>query len=316
MIQAKQRVVRPAGHGDRLTSDFTRFMQTVTVYLPYARLLLPVVGLLLGAAAVVGLFVGVERLAVNDRDAAHRAVLARAAALDRAALASGSALACLDAGAGDTVETACEKAVFRSAQSAAAAVAYMDARLKLLSEAAALARQGDGSILTALAATRRAVGIDRFGVAAQVLAIRDGCTAAKCAAFALVDDPGVLKSNLRAQVYDQYVSRYAGSWNEIAPVAKPPAVAQSAIVPPIASIAPRRSGGPLPAPIKPGEKWDFPSSASIPAVSIMGKEPRLPPGANASAQAPPEKRSKAAAKRGAPIPLGPAPAQAPPAPAR
>ncbi len=149
-----------------------------------------------------------------------------------------------------------------------------------------------------------------------MLATRDGCTAAKCAAFALVEDAGALKSNLRAEVYDQYISRYDDSWNEPAPAAKAPAVSQSPVVPPVASIAPRRSGGPLPAPIKPGEKWDFPSSASIPPVSIMGKEPRLPPGANASAQAPPEKHSKAAAKRAAPIPLGPPPAQAAPAPAR
>jgi hypothetical protein len=252
----------------------------------FARFALPVVALVVGIAAVAALLVTSWRLAHNDREAAARAVLARDAALDRAALAQGSALACLDAGAGETVETACEKNVFRSAESAAGAVAYMDARLKLLSEAARLARAGDERIMRTLAATRRAVMLDRFGIAAHVLATRDGCTPKKCAAFAWVDDAGVLKANMRAQVYDQYVSRYADSWNAAVPVPKGPAVSQAAPAPAVLGLAAAHTGK-LPDPIKPGEKWDFPSSASIPPVSIMGREPPLPPGANASAQAPP-----------------------------
>jgi len=270
----------------------------------FARIALPITGLLLVAAAVAGGMVALDRLAASDRDSARRAVLTRDAALDRAALVPGSPLACLDAGAGDAVENACEKAVFRSAQSAAVAVAYIDARLKLLSEAARLAGAGDTNIMAALASTRRAVMLDRYGIAAHVLATRDGCTPEKCSAFAWVDDASALKSNLSAQVYDQYVSRYADKWNEVAPQPKAPAVSQGPSVPPVASVV-RRSAGPLPAPIKPGEKWDFPSSASIPPVSIMGSEPRLPPGADASAQAAPEK----------PPPAGSAQAKAAPVPA-
>ena len=142
-------------------------------------------------------------------------------------------------------ETACEKAVFARRKARPPPLPIWTPVIKLLSEAAALARQGDGSILAALAATRRAVALDRYGVAAQVLATRDGCTAAKCAAFALVDDADVLKSNLQAQVYDQYVSRYAGSWNEIAPVAKPPRGGakrgRAADAPAVAAAALRRS---------------------------------------------------------------------------
>ena len=59
---------------------------------------------------------------------------------------------------------------FASAQSTAAAVAYMDARLKLLSEAARLASRGDAGAMAALAASRRAVELDRYGIAAHVLA--------------------------------------------------------------------------------------------------------------------------------------------------
>ena len=57
------------------------------------------------------------------------------------------------------------------------------------------------------AARRRAIELDRFGIAAHVLAERDGCTAERCAAFAFLTDSGVLKANMKAQAFDQYVSR-------------------------------------------------------------------------------------------------------------
>ncbi len=255
-----------------------------------ARFAIAASGLLVVAAAVAGGLVGLDRLVASDRDAARRALLARDAALNRAALAPGSALACLDSGAGEAVENACEKAVFASAQTTAAAVAYMDARLTLLSEAAGLAGRGDAGAMAALAASRRAIELDRYGIAAHVLTTRDGCTPDKCDAFAWVVDASALKANLHGQVFDQYVSRYADKWNE-APQLNAPGVSQApAGVPPVASIAP----GQMPAPIKPGENWDFPSAASIPAVSIMNKEPPLPKAAEA-AQAPPAAHAAPAA---------------------
>jgi hypothetical protein len=220
------------------------------------------------------------------------------------ALTPGSALACLDGGAGDAVENACEQKVFASAQTTAAAVAYMDARLKLL---AAAARAG---LLPLFASTRRAVALDRYGFAAHVLAIRDGCTAETCDAFALVDDASALKANLKAQVYDQYVSRHAASWNAPppAPAEKPPEV--SALPTPFARVT--ASGAtPVPA-VKPGEKWDFPSAASIPAVSIMGSEPPLPKGAEAQAQAPGQASGAPPAKPATDAKVTPAPKKPPP----
>ena len=250
-----------------------------------SRFALGLSGLVVGAAAVAGVLVALDRLAANDRHAERRALLTRDAALNRAALRPGSVLACVDAGAGETVENVCEKSVFGSAQSTAAAVAYMDARLKLLSEAAGLADRGEAGAMAALAASRRAIELDRFGIAGHVLATRDGCTPDRCDGFAWVVDASALKANLRGQVFDQYVSRYAEKWNETAPQPKAPAVSQApAALPPVASIAPA-SNGQMPAPIKPGEKWDFPSAASIPAVSIMNKEPPLPKGAEAAAPA-------------------------------
>ena len=261
---------------------------------PLARFAMAMSGLVVGAAAVAAVLVALDRLAASDRHAARRALLSRDAALNRAALTPGSALACLDAGAGEAVENACEKAVFASAQSTAAAVAYIDARLKLLSEAARLANRGDAGAMAALAASRRAVELDHYGIAAHVLQTHDGCTPDRCDAFAWVVDASALKANLRGQVFDQYVSRYADKWNEVAPQPKASAVSQApAGVPAVASIAPGFNGQ-MPAPVKPGEKWDFPSAASIPAVSIMSKEPPLPKGAETSAQAPPAARAATA----------------------
>jgi hypothetical protein len=238
----------------------------------------------LAALALAGfaVYALIDRSSVAERAAERRALLAREVELSRIALAPGSALACLDGGAGETVENVCEKTVFASAQSTAAAVAYVDARLKLLASAAAR----DRGLLALLASTRRAVALDRFGVAAHVLAIRDGCTAEKCDAFALVDDASALQANLRAQVYDQYVSRYVASWNAPppAPAEKPAAVSA---LPPPTSVARMTASGQTAVPaVKPGEHWDFPSAASIPAVSIMGAEPPLPKGAEAQVQAP------------------------------
>lgn len=241
-----------------------------------ARIVLSLTALALAGIAVYAL---IDRSSVAERAAERRALLAREVELSRIALAPGSALACLDGGAGETVENICEKTVFASAQSTAAAVAYMDSRLKLLASAAAR----DPGLLTLLASTRRAVALDRFGVAAHVLAIRDGCTAEKCDAFALVDDASALQANLRAQVYDQYVSRYVASWNAPAPAEKPPAV--SALPPPTSPVRMTASGQTAIPAVKPGEHWDFPSAASIPPVSIMGAEPPLPKGAEAQAPA-------------------------------
>jgi hypothetical protein len=251
------------------------------------RIVFSVAALALAGLAVFAL---IDRSRVAEQAAERRALLMRDAELNRVALAPGSPLACLDGGAGEAVENACEKMVFGTAQSAAAATAYMDARLRLLADAAA---ERDAGTMTLFASTRRAVALDRFGVAAHVLSIRDGCTPEKCAAFALVEDPSALKSNLSAQVYDQYVSRYVAEWNAPAkPAEKAPAV--SALpAPPPAPVASLNGQTTTPA-IKPGEHWDFPSAASIPAVSIMNSEPPLPKGAEAQAQAPGQAPGQAA----------------------
>ena len=254
------------------------------------RLLLPIVVMVLAGAAAVSIL---ARMAQDERGAERRALTQRSAELTAQALVPGSALACLDGAAGEAVENTCEKAVFAGPQSTAAAVAYMAARLTLLADGLAFARHGDADFPAALAGLRRAIELDRFGIAAHVLAVRDGCTAERCAAFALLGDADVIKSNLKAQVFNQYVSRYDVDWNKFAPTVDKLAPAPLASV--LEPTAPSKT--PL------GSKYSFPSAASIPPVSIMNAEPMLPKQAtDAQAAQPP---APPAGPENAPAPAAP-----------
>jgi hypothetical protein len=230
--------------------------------------------------------------------AERRALDARAFELASRAIMPGSALACLDAGAGDTVEASCEKALFATPESTATAVTYVAAQLALLADASNFARR-EPSYLAELTNLRRAVTNDRFGLVAHVLAARHGCTPDQCRAFALLNDAGRVSSNLAERSYEFYVVRHASGWP---PIAKPPVAAAS---PPVAAAAPPAGAVAMSAPaaaappptstrasaaippsatapgIKPpGPNVFFPSSASIPPVSIMNSEPAAAPQEN------------------------------------
>ncbi len=258
-------------------------------------MLLPIVVLALAGLAVVSIL---DRMARDERGAERRALAQRNADLTAQALAPGSALACLDGAAGEAVENACEQMVFAGPQSTAGAVAYMAARLTLLADGLAFARRGDAEFAATLAPLRRAIELDRFGIVAHVLAMRDGCTAERCAAFALLGDTSAIKANLKAQVFDQYVSRYAAGWNKPEPKSEPMAERLAPAPAPVASAPAPPARTPV------SRKYDFPSAASIPPVSIMNAEPPLPKAA-ADAQA--------AQPNGAPSVSVPVPPKRPPA---
>src|SRR5215468_5589693 len=103
-----------------------------------------------------------QQNAMRDRMAERRALDQRAAELAARAVAPGSPLACLDAVAGDAVETACEKAVFASPATVAAAVSYVTARLALLSDAIDYARRTGTGYESALATLRVSIESDRY----------------------------------------------------------------------------------------------------------------------------------------------------------
>jgi hypothetical protein len=234
-----------------------------------ARLLIPLTAIAVAAIAMIGVL---ERMATNERMAEQRALLLRHTQLSMSAVVPGSALACLDGVAGEQIETACEKAVFADAQSAASAVAYVGARLSLLSDVFAATQHGGPDLQAVLASTRRAIELDRYGIAAHVLAERDGCTAERCAAFGMFQDTGALKANLKVHAFDTYVGRYAADWGKKEPAGDKQPQAAIPVPSPVASAGPE--GLPTGHPVNP--RWDFPSAASIPPVSIMNAEPPIP----------------------------------------
>lgn len=231
--------------------------------------------LVAAGAAVVGY---VHWQAERDLAAGRRAIQLRQADLAARALAPGSPLACLNGDAGEAVEAACEKALFATPETAAAAVTYVSARLSLLADAVAT---DDGELAPTITGLRRMLELDRYGIAAHVLATRDGCNVESCPAFAWVDDPTALKANLKAGAFDAYVQRYETAWKNAAEPAKPAVAASPAPAEP-------QTASRAAAPAEPlfSSRYDFPSSDSIPAVSIMNKEPPRPPDGAPAAAAP------------------------------
>jgi hypothetical protein len=278
---------------------------------PLAGTLVRVLAVFICLAAV---WLFLDRTQSHERSAERRALDQRAADLTGRALASGSALACLDAVAGDAVETACERAVFASPEATAAAVSYVSARLALLADSADFARHSDGNYEGALTTLRLALETDRFGIVAHVLSVRDSCTPLLCDSYALLHDAGRVQANLRERVFSRYVERYAADW---AARAQKPGLPVAEGVGNIVTGSTPAAPAPVATPLS--ARYDFPSAASIPPVSIMNPEPGMPPDIKAETKpeakpAPtPPRRPQQAATRPAPKPAAPAPHQTAPA---
>ena len=211
-------------------------------------------------------------------------------------------LSCIDELAGDVVLAACEKALFGSAESVAAAVAYAASQITLLTSLGdvATANKGAGSDMLAL---RRAVERDRYGLMAYVLTARDRCTPSACRAFRSLTETRQIAANMEDRVYESMIMRYASSWN--APQA---ATGMIAALPPSVP-----TGKPTNA--------EFPTSASTPPVNIMTPEPPLGAAPKPSSSAAAAPASPAAPRPAAATPPTSPQAQAaakkpPPAPKR
>jgi hypothetical protein len=169
------------------------------------------------------------------------------------------ALSCIDDLAGETVLTACEKALFGSAESTAAALSYAAAQITRLTAFGDVAA-ANSNASPELQTLRRAVERDRYGLMAYVLMARDHCRPSQCAAFGALADRHQIVANMDERVYDGLVARYAPQWN-----APPPPAAV-----PVAALSPSAPTG------KPTNA-DFPTAASTPPVSIMTPEPGAAP---------------------------------------
>jgi len=235
----------------------------------------------IGAAILAILVAAIvaDGLTRHDRTLARQAVEKRAGDLATQALRPGSALACLNDTGHAAVEEGCRKAIFETPEQVAAALTYVDAQLGLLEEAAARQYQattGGGAIES----VRRALAADPFGLVAHLLTSR-GCTSQSCPALRMFGNPDRVIANMQAGTFDALAKRQASEWQRGA--ARP----QDAPVAPTASIGPaglQPKVQPQPQVAQPGAapadgdaqrpvEYDFPSSESIPSVSIMEPEP-------------------------------------------
>jgi hypothetical protein len=254
--------------------------------------------------AVVFGWTYITRTADRDRADERRALDSRATELIARAIAPGSAIACLEAANTETVEGSCERAVFASPETVAAATAYIGARLSLLADAHEFQARRDQTYETQLGSLRRTIAADRYGLASQVLAARDGCTADACEAFSFVYDDKKLRANMRDRLFDITIARYAANW----PTRTRP-IASTTPSSPVTSSTPITP---------PGPNVQFPSSQSIPPVSIMTAEPPPAPSAQPQSQAgaadapPPTNSAPASATKKSSPPRAAAKAAAPP----
>ena len=214
----------------------------------------------------------------HERVDQRRALEGRLAGLEAQALVPGSNLPCLDAAGGETIEAGCERAIFAGPETLAAAASFTMARLLLLQDGLAFAERRDATFENTLQSLRKALEGDRYGVLAQVLTVRNGCSAERCEALRLLRDPARVRANMRDRTFETIVSRHAAAWAARA-------ASVTTVVPNSAGAIP----GTVAAPVPP--RYTLPSAASIPPVNIMTNEPT----ANAPAAPPPAAESPATA---------------------
>ena len=140
--------------------------------------------------------------------------------------------------------------------------------------------------------------------------MRDSCTPLLCDSYVLFHDPDRVQANLRERLFDRYVERYAAEWARAQATGTPVAESPANNAYTTASAPPATAAVPL------SPKFDFPSAASIPPVSIMTAEPTGPPetkpapapAAPKRAQhVPPRAAARTAAPPQPPQPIGPPP---------
>lgn len=204
------------------------------------------------------------------------------------------ALSCIDGLAGDVVEVACEKALFSTPDAVAAAVSYTASEISRLRSFGDVAA-ANSVMSPELQTLRRAVERDRYGLVAHVLVARDHCRSSDCAAFQSLTDRSQVVENMKERTYEKLVMRYTSTWD--APAAAANAAEPGGGAAPTPAFASEPTGKPTTA--------EFPTSASIPPVSIMTPEPP----AGAAPPSPPPAPPSAAA-HAVPKPR-PAPAKKP-----
>jgi hypothetical protein len=82
-----------------------------------------------------------------------------------------------------------------------------------LLDGTAYVARGAAAYASELAPLRTAIELDRFGLVAQVLKERDGCTVERCDALAQLRDSTRVLGNLRERAFEEQVKKYTAIWN-------------------------------------------------------------------------------------------------------
>jgi hypothetical protein len=203
------------------------------------------------------------------------------------------------------VLTACEKVLFGSPESTAAAIAYAASQITRLTSLGDVAT-ANNNLTPEVESLRRSIERDRYGLMSYVLAARDHCTPQACPAFRSLTNSRQIMTNMDERVYEGLVMRYSASWGA------PPTVSAITGTPSGAMAAlPPAAGVPTG---KPTTLIDFPSASSTPPVNIMTPEPGAPGSAAPSRAA--ARPAAAPAAPAAHTPPAAAKKQAPPKAAR
>ncbi|MEA2871638.1 MAG: hypothetical protein QOH67_1614 [Hyphomicrobiales bacterium] len=211
-----------------------------------------------GSAAWLAVYLGM----VEQR----RAIEERIAALRAQAMASGP-LACLERGA-EALQASCAHSLFASPGAISSAGIYTASRLDAMKAARHYSGPRTPQFDDVVVALERSLQEDPFGLAADILVRREGCTAQRCEALSLFADPARLADNIRNKTFDANVARYTAAWSAPQPAAPQTAGSSAPVSAPASTITP---SGLTRAPIP--DKYELPSAASIPPVSIMTEEP-------------------------------------------
>src|SRR5262249_32137351 len=258
----------------------------------------PAVRLSLALFGIAAAWTLLDPLAGRERAGGRRALDQRILEMTARAWGPGPTLGCLEPDLGEATEAACESALFAGPDTIAAATAYVSGSLALLADA--VANGWDASYDPALAALRRRLEADRFGLVAQVLA-GEGCTAQKCEKLAIFSDPRQVSANLKARTFEAVVARYSSGWAQ--PASAPAPAPPPPPPPPPAAPAP---APPPPAPPAtahpPAPKLHFPPPAAAPAGDHKHNRPKGPAGAGPAggggAKPPPRAGAPAPARAG------------------
>ena len=245
-----------------------------------------------GGAAYLVVYLGM----IDQR----RAIEARIAELRAQAMTAGS-LACLER-TGDAVQAACGQSLFASPGTVSAGRLYTTTQLDLLIAANRYGGPRTPQFDDAVATLQRSLQEDPFGLTADILMRRERCTEQRCPMLALFANPARLEANIRNKTFDANVARYTAAWGAPqpgTPQTPPPASASAPAITP---------GGETRAPIP--DKYELPSAASIPPVSIMTDEPPRAAAAPAAKDRPAAPPQEAAAP-GAPAATPPVRAETP-----